>query len=619
MNMAREVTSRMNQIIELLITSKCQNLKQIANVLGITLRQVRYDIDRINENFSDNHFLMIETDNRGFIIINDKKQLESFYLAQENDFKCSREQRLILLTTIIAFDIEELNLNEISKKVNVTRVTIKNDLAEVKKILSQYRLKLVYDKHFCLFGEAEDIFEFRLNVFRNIEYALYKDHFEKIENLIIEYIVKTFPNRRLRDIIPIITDFIKTNNILIKDSDLYWLITNILLVLWYIHKKIEIPNEKHRTVNIVSFNYNALFENLEQFGKLVISSDNRLKLKKIISSVSDQDVLEIASFNCKVVQYIFHLINKIPDAYRNIFINDGILLSGAHLNCYLKKRSALIDINEVDVYQIKLDKILDEIIEKYCKEKTEVINLSNEQDKELLKLHFSSSLYRHSRNIKKRVLLISGASKFARKRLMKVLESLFEISIKDVISKYEIPFYEKWEDIDIILFTESIPKYFNKNIPMTKIKLILDNDDISALNKLEIYPKEHHLDFNELFLKLDFLKQEDQINVVNIIYDFLEKHMVIAQNKLKSTIDYSVEIVNDIDFNQNYIQLNKQFFALFQKDKYNHVEIKLNCEDNRGIIKIYAISPVALLYILFDFYEEFNKKGEFILTNEDIH
>lgn len=621
MNMAREVTSRMNQIIELLITSKCQNLKQIANVLGITLRQVRYDIDRINENFSDNHFLMIETDNRGFIIINDKKQLESFYLAQENDFKCSREQRLILLTTIIAFDIEELNLNEISKKVNVTRVTIKNDLAEVKKILSQYRLKLVYDKHFCLFGEAEDIFEFRLNVFRNIEYALYKDHFEKIENLIIEYIVKTFPNRRLRDIIPIITDFIKTNNILIKDSDLYWLITNILLVLWYIHKKIEIPNEKHRTVNIVSFNYNALFENLEQFGKLVISSDNRLKLKKIISSVSDQDVLEIASFNCKVVQYIFNLINEIPDAYRNIFINDGILLSGlyAHLNCYLKKRNALIDINEVDVYQIKLDKILDEIIEKYCKEKTEVINLSNEQDKELLKLHFSSSLYRHSRNIKKRVLLISGASKFARKRLMKVLESLFEISIKDVISKYEIPFYEKWEDIDIILFTESIPKYFNKNIPMTKIKLILDNDDISALNKLEIYPKEHHLDFNELFLKLDFLKQEDQINVVNIIYDFLEKHMVIAQNKLKSTIDYSVEIVNDIDFNQNYIQLNKQFFALFQKDKYNHVEIKLNCEDNRGIIKIYAISPVALLYILFDFYEEFNKKGEFILTNEDIH
>ena len=61
--MAREVTSRMNRIIELLITSKYRNLKEIADVLGITLRQIRYDIDRINSNFVNDHILMIETDN----------------------------------------------------------------------------------------------------------------------------------------------------------------------------------------------------------------------------------------------------------------------------------------------------------------------------------------------------------------------------------------------------------------------------------------------------------------------------------------------------------------------------------------------------------------------------
>ena len=42
--MTKEVTSRMNRIIELLITSKCRDLKEIADVLEITLRQVRYDI-----------------------------------------------------------------------------------------------------------------------------------------------------------------------------------------------------------------------------------------------------------------------------------------------------------------------------------------------------------------------------------------------------------------------------------------------------------------------------------------------------------------------------------------------------------------------------------------------
>lgn len=71
----------MNQIIELLITSKCQNLKQVANVLGITLHQVKYDIIRINHNFTEHHYLMIKAANKGSIIINDIKQLKNFYLT----------------------------------------------------------------------------------------------------------------------------------------------------------------------------------------------------------------------------------------------------------------------------------------------------------------------------------------------------------------------------------------------------------------------------------------------------------------------------------------------------------------------------------------------------------
>lgn len=618
--MAREVTSRMNQIIELLITSKCRNLKEIADVLGITLRQVRYDIDRINSNFVSDHILMIETDNKGLIIINDMERLKKFHLAQEKEFKCSKEQRIILLTNVIAFDIESLNLNEISKKVNVTRVTIKNDLNEVKNILSKYNLKLVYINRFYLIGDAEDIFEFRLSVLRSIEYALYKDHFEKIENLIAEYIIKAFPNRRLRDIIPSITNFVKTNNILIKDSDLYWLIINILLVLWYIYMKIEIPNDKHRNVVILPFDYSELFSNLEEFIGISISNDNRIKIMKIISSVSGQDLLETENFNRKVVQYIFNLFEKFPDEYRNIFISDGMLLSGlyAHLNCCLKKIDALVDVDEINLYPIELDESLSEIIETYCNEEVEIINLSNKKDKELLKLHFASSLYRYHCNVAKRVILISGASKFAKKRLKMVLESLFEVTIKDVISKYELPFYEDWQDVDIILFTESIPKYFNKNIPMARIKLILDNDDISILNKLEIYPKERSIDLHELYLELDFLEHEDQVAAIEVIGKFLEKHMVAIKNKLKSMMDYTAKIVNNIDLSKSYIQLDERIIVLFQKTNSNCVEIMVDRNVDSGVIKINADSPVSLLYILFDCYEKFRENGTFTLSDDKI-
>lgn len=618
--MAREVTSRMNRIIELLITSKCRNLKEIADVLGITLRQVRYDIDRINSNFVNDHILMIETDNKGLIIINDMEKLKKFHLAQEKEFKCSREQRIILLTNVIAFDIEALNLNEISKKVNVTRVTIKNDLNEVKSILSKYNLKLVYINRFYLIGDAEDIFEFRLNVLRSIEYSLYKDHFEKIENLITEYITKVFPNRRLREIIPIITNFVKANNILIKDSDLYWLIINILLVLWYIYMGIEIPNDKHRNVTVLPFDYSELFSGLEDFIGVAISNDNRIKIMKIISSVSNQDILETENFNRKVVQYIFNLIKRFPEKYRNIFISDGMLLSGlyAHLNCCLKKIDALVDIAEINVYPIELDESLNEIIETYCNEEIEIINLSNDKDKELLKLHFASSLYRHNCNMTKRVMLISGASKFAKKRLKMVLESLFEVSIKDVISKYEIPFYEDWQDIDIILFTESIPKYFNKNIPMARIKLILDNDDISILNKLEIYPKERSIDLHELYLELNFLKHDDQIAVIDVVSKFLEEHMVVIKNKLKSMADYTAKIVNNIDLDKSYIQLDDRIIVLFQKTDYNCVEVMVDRNVDSGVIKIKANSPVSLLFILFDCYKKFSEDGAFTLSDDKI-
>lgn len=617
--MAREVTSRMNQIIKILITSKCRNLKEIADLLGITLRQVRYDIDRINNDFIYDQ-MMIETDNKGNIVINDLECLEKFYLTKKNEFKCSKEQRITLLLNIIAFNIAELNLNEISKKINVTRVTIKNDLNEVKKILESYDLKLMYVNRFCLVGEAEDIFEFRLNVLSTIEYALYKEHFEKIEELILEYIKKDLLDHRLRDVIPTITCFLRDNDILIKDTDLNWLIRNILLVLWYIYKKIEIPNDKHRIVSILEFTYAKLFDGLEKFINTTISNENRTKIMKIISSVCEQDVLLTDNFNNKVIRYIFNLIILFPDKYQDIFISDSMLLSGlySHLNCRVKKMDALVDINDINKCQIKLDTCVDEIIDRYCDENTEVINLSNICDKELLKVHFVSSIYRHRLCMTKQVVLVSGASKFAKKRLKIVLESLFEVSVKEIISIYELPFFDEWQDIDVILFTEKIPKYFNQDIPMAMIKLVLDNDDIGVLNRLDIYPKEHYIDLQELYLELDFLQQEDQLAVIDIVSKYLEKQMFMTKNKLKNLVNYKVDIINNISFNQNYIQLTHDVLGVFQKNICNYIEIMIDRNKHYSAIKINATSPVELLYILFDSYKKIGKYCLFDLSNDKI-
>lgn len=64
-----------------------------------------------------------------------------------------------------------------------------------------------------------------------------------------------------------------------------------------------------------------------------------------------------------------------------------------------------------------------------------------------------------------------------------------------------------------------------------------------------------------------------------------------------SQIEYSVEVVDDIIIGKDYIQLNKNIKGLIQKATYNHIEISNNI--NIGVIvKIYANSPVSLLYIV---------------------
>ena len=214
--MEKETTSRMNYIIELLLLKKNISIKEVSNSLKISLRQVRYDISKINENIGTiNNVPVIETDNKGNIIINDIERLLQFTEYQRKSFKFLKKQRIDLLVVIIALCIEELNLNKLSKQLKVTRVTVKNDLKEIEQKLKQFNIQLMYSNRFYLAGNDEDIFEFRLASFKIIEYSLFKDNFETIEELIREYILKKFPQIKLRDIFPIIKKFIKKNNIIV--------------------------------------------------------------------------------------------------------------------------------------------------------------------------------------------------------------------------------------------------------------------------------------------------------------------------------------------------------------------------------------------------------------------
>lgn len=563
---------------------------------------------------------VIETDNKGTIVINDEKRIRDLNKVQGNKFKCTKEQRIILLFNIIAFNIKSLNLNKLSKQINVTRVTVKNDLNEIKEILGQYNLTLIYVNRFYLVGDEEDIFEFRLEALKKLEYTLYKDKFETIEYLLQEYIQETFSKVKLRNVMPVISVFTKKNNVLIKDSEFYWLSSTILLMLWYISKGYEIPNRKHLNVDILHLDYEDMFVSLEKFMNVRLRSNDKAKIKTVISTICNHDNIEVTNFNRRVVEYIYKMIIELPERYREIFISDGSLLKGlyGHLERCCKKIDASINLEIIEDYRINIDTQLEEIFDTFCIKNKQLIDLSRKSDKELLKLHFANSLYQHQRKEKKKIILVSGASKIAKTHLNLMLVSLFEIEIIAVISKYEIPFYEEWENLDAVLFTESIPEYFNKNVQVAKINMILDNDDFLTLNKMNILPKKYSLDLHDLYLKLDFLNSKDQLTVIKLINNYLQKQVLVTYNQLERMINYDVRIVNDLDFHHNYIKLNERAVVLFQRGAFNFIEIMIDRNVVSGVIKITANNPVALLYLLFECYRQLDSQDIFSMSNDDL-
>lgn len=596
--MEKETTSRMNYIIEQLLLKKDISIKEVSNSLKISLRQVRYDILKINENIGtvDNVPVLV-TDNKGSIIINDIEKLLQFNEYQKKSFKFLKKQRIDLLVVIIALSIEELNLNKLSKQLKVTRVTIKNDLKEIEQKLKQFNIKLMYSNGFYLAGNDEDIFEFRLASFKIIEYSLFKDNFETIEELIREYIQKKFPQIKLRNIFPIIKKFIKKNNIIMNDPELYWFASIIILMSWYIYNDILIPEKIHLNTKLQNFEYDEFFIDVEHFVHITIDERNKKKMMTAISAVCYNGVIEKQGLNKKVIYYMFQLIDSMQCKYAEFFKEDLDLLNGLykHLVCCYNKDAAELKVPFLEEYHFTLDEELEKHIDSFGTVNNEIIDLSNKDELSLLKLHFANSIYRKSNSKDKRVVLISGTSKFNQMQLKDFLESSFEIEIVDIISKYDIPFFHQWNELDLILFTETIPEYFSRNVPVAKINLILDNTDFILLNNLGVVPRKKTINLYDLYHKMDFLDYKERFQVLQLVKKSMNNYVSFFDDKQYNPIE--IKKADNLEIDQEYIYINTNIFLTYELGEISQVNFVI--KENKIILQVVGTTVSVLCNLLF--------------------
>lgn len=122
--------------------------KEISVNLGINIRHVRYDIDKINDYLSLENLPLIEKQSKGVLVY--PKNLDIQIFKDNDGFVYTVQERMGLMILMLLFDHKRLRLNRLSRDFQVSRSTIKNDLNILEKKLLKFGITIEYDEYFCL-------------------------------------------------------------------------------------------------------------------------------------------------------------------------------------------------------------------------------------------------------------------------------------------------------------------------------------------------------------------------------------------------------------------------------------------------------------------------------------
>lgn len=597
--MTKEITSRMKLIAEMILSEKNVTLEDVSKTLKISSRQVRYDVSRINDYFEDASYPILETDNKGMFVINDIEKLNIISKSKEKNFKFSQKQRLHLLLVICAFNIEKMNLSQLSKEIHISRMTIKNDLELVKESLEQYHLKLEYDNQFYLTGDKKNVYEFQRDILYLIEYTLFKEEFEKNEILQQQYLIEGFNNVELRKILPIVHRLLETNHQTMTDSQLYWFACTVLLNIWYDINHQSSPKQS-KTIQSQSYiDFSSFFNEIEVSFHVEISQESQNQINNHYHLICHEES-DYRTIDLNIVIFIYGLLRYIHQHYQKTFVEDHFFLKSLyyHLEKSYRLQNIKMDIPHLEKYYTTLDTQLASLITQYCQENTIHGITIDKEDIDFIKLYVANLFYRKNEQVKK-VLLICGASLNLKEQLSSQLESLFNLKIVKTISKYEIPFFEDWDMINVILFTEDIPSYFKKDIPTEHINMNLTFEDYFKLNQIGIVPHNHMIDFHELYHDLSFLNKEDQIHTFQILAHYLTGKVNLQA--LPSN-QYSIHICHD--FNENHyktIEINPHFYLAFKNVQQEQISVYCDEMTNNVTFIIESYDPAKIIQLLLNY------------------
>lgn len=530
---------RNTEILEKLIlsNSKSMEVKKLITTYRISLKTLRTDVNEINDFLLEAKMSPTKLNEKEKLILLEKDIMKIQDRLNHMDtysYKMSREERQIYIIAELLMSQDYITMQNLAKKLNVSRNTILNDFETVKDYCLAFNVNVLMKSSKGIKIECDQ--KDRNNLLMQIFHDLEDDYMEKsfFHQLIQRKLGMKIPLEMIKEDL---REYMEQQHMLVSDRVFSYVSIYLFVIL---NRKI---NKKRRTVEKLTGD---------------TASDNLLNwfADKYEVRINKNDVKDFGRY---MKQHDFNISSEqkeINDVELYGIIVYFLQMVGEDIECSLQSDTVLIEsllehirtLKNWEDYDFEMPlsdelPIPKEILEKTIEKNSIILErylgypLTKEM-KESIMIHICAAFVRNLEYLNLlEVLIVCPGSMATGKYLEAQVKNYFDFRVAAVIPSRDVEEFLKSNKIDFVISTVNVR---SESVPCVKVQAQLTMNDINAIQNIAFllgrkenksenesrYVEQNFLDVMKTFLeKLDASKRDE----------FFDEVYSLMETKIQST------------------------------------------------------------------------------------
>ena len=530
---------RSTEILEKLIlsNSKSMEVKKLITTYRISLKTLRTDVNEINDFLLEAKMSPTKLNEKEKLILLEKDIMKIQDRLNHMDtysYKMSREERQIYIIAELLMSQDYITMQNLAKKLNVSRNTILNDFETVKDYCLAFNVNVLMKSSKGIKIECDQ--KDRNNLLMQIFHDLEDDYMEKsfFHQLIQRKLGMKIPLEMIKEDL---REYMEQQHMLVSDRVFSYVSIYLFVIL---NRKI---NKKRRTVEKLTGD---------------TASDNLLNwfADKYEVSINKNDVKDFGRY---MKQHDFNISSEqkeINDVELYGIIVYFLQMVGEDIECSLQSDTVLIEsllehirtLKNWEDYDFEMPlsdelPIPKEILEKTIEKNSIILErylgypLTKEM-KESIMIHICAAFVRNLEYLNLlEVLIVCPGSMATGKYLEAQVKNYFDFRVAAVIPSRDVEEFLKSNKIDFVISTVNVR---SESVPCVKVQAQLTMNDINAIQNIAFllgrkenksenesrYVEQNFLDVMKTFVeKLDASKRDE----------FFDEVYSLMETKIQST------------------------------------------------------------------------------------